>query len=252
MPQSLIITESKLKQHLDAQRRIVAGELSEDVSVVMDVDWQVRPLVVGILGSKCEIVPRNRGPNVRVAPFLFLNEGLWAWLGFREEWDGERPAGKVRRFSFRGIGLTVHFVYLHIRFKPQIFRAEWSGVARWNGSELGFQAGNAGHPHWQFDAVESLRDDDHETRATEILSTLRKESREQEVRQFFPQLAGRQQIRDLVELQKLSRIHFASAAAWWKKPPHDNHVYGPEKVGEIYVWLSGTLRYIRQELLRLT
>jgi hypothetical protein len=32
-----------------------------------------------------------------------------AWLGYREEWADERPNRNVRRFSFRSVGLTIHF-----------------------------------------------------------------------------------------------------------------------------------------------
>jgi hypothetical protein len=38
-----------------------------------------------------------------------LQQGLWARLGYREEWADERPNRNVRRFSFRSEGLTIHF-----------------------------------------------------------------------------------------------------------------------------------------------
>jgi hypothetical protein len=49
----------------------------------------------------------------------------------------------------------------------------------------------------------------------------------------------------------MSRMHFASAAAWWKNSPQDAHAHTPETAQHIQEWLRGTLSYIAQELRRL-
>ena len=92
------------------------------------------------LARKCEPVQRNRGARVQVAPLLQLEQGLWVWLSYREEWANERPVGGRRRFSFRAGSITVHFGWKQDLFKPQMFRAEWAGWAKWDNREYGFQA----------------------------------------------------------------------------------------------------------------
>lgn len=210
------------------------------------------PLVVGLVGVGCESALRNRGPDVLVAPMLHLEGGLWAWFSYREEWDGEPPAGRVKRFSFRAASLTVHFGYRNMRHKPQMFRAEWAGWARWNGSEFGFQAGDAAHPHWQFDAIESLKRDEATERAAVFLSVLRSEEQETAApRDFSPPALTRGDVDDVIGAQELSRLHFASAAAWWKSAPNDRHVHAPSAPKDIQVWLKETLIYVLRELGRL-
>jgi len=144
----------------------------------LEADWNVIPLVAGLVGKGCEATSRNRGSDIQVAPMLLLDSGLWAWIGYHEEWDAENPAGVTRRFSFRSVCLTVYFGYLNVLYKPQMFRAEWAGWARWNQTDFSYQAGNAAHPHWQFDALESLKRDEVEKRAAVSMAVLRSEAQE--------------------------------------------------------------------------
>jgi hypothetical protein len=130
-----------------------------------------------------------------------------------------------------------------------MFRAEWAGWAKWNRTDYSFQAADAGHPHWQLDALESLSDDDLAERAEKLLSQLKAES-DPEVREFSPQLPH-SDVRDMVIAQKLSRIHFASAAAWWKSAPHDEHAHGPKGLVEVENWVRRSLDYVKLELKRL-
>ena len=157
MPEPLRVTEASLAAHFGSIGAALGSKVDPAARVKLDADWSVVPLTAGLVGEGCEIISRNRGPDVPVAPMLLLESGLWAWVGYREEWDSEPPAGRVRRFSFRSAGLTIHFGYRNVRHKPQMFRAEWAGWARWNGTDYGYQAGEAAHPHWQFDALESLK-----------------------------------------------------------------------------------------------
>ncbi|MDE2781321.1 MAG: hypothetical protein OXK77_00040 [Gemmatimonadota bacterium] len=115
----------------------------------------------------------------------------------------------------------------------------------------GSEAGGTGDPHWHFDAVESLTRDDARERAAEYLSILKIEEEETEAQDFSPQSVEPGDVRDLVSMQELSRMHFPSAAAWWKGTAMDSHVHSPGSVTEIQIWVDRTLKYVVRELARL-
>jgi len=242
-------SEAQLKAHFTEVANILTEMVDGSVDVQVLLDWNVSPVVATLGGEGSELIPRNRGGRVAVAPFLQISQGLWAWLSYREEWDHDRPVGRTRRFSFRSAGVTIYFGWKTDAYKPQMFRAEWSGWAKWNGQDLSFQAGEAGHPHWQFDALDSLPDEELAERAT-MLREIIEGDINGPVRDFAPQMANAD-IRDVVTNQKLSRIHFASAAAWWKSSPNNQHAHGPATTKELRIWLQQTLSYISVELSRL-
>ena len=231
--------------HFRQSGGILAAAVDNSAQLQVVPEFAHPRVIGGLYGSGCEFIPRNRGRPVPVAPVLPLGQGLWVWLGYREEWDEERR----NRYSFRSVGLSIHFGLRNDVFKPQMFRAEWAGWARWGGLDYSFQAAAAGHPHWQFDVLDSLPDDDVSERATQLLRRLKAEA-EPEIREFSPLLSNFD-VRDLVTAQKLSRIHFASAAAWWKSPPHDEHMHGPANLADIENWVRHSLEYIKCELDRL-
>lgn len=249
LPTPLFAAQAHLGAHFKRVEDILVAAVDVGANVQLDVDWASSSVVAGLVGGGCEIVPRNRGPRVRVAPLLHLQHGLWSWFGYREEWDDERSSGSVRRFSFRSAGLTIHFGWKNDLFKPQMFRAEWAGWAKWASIDYSFQADGAGHPHWQFDALDSLAAEDIGERA-KILRAMLMDDAASEIRDFSPQLAS-EDVRDIVTIQKLSRIHFASAAAWWKLAPHDAHTHGPSSATDIENWIRRSLAYLNNELQRL-
>ena len=251
MPAPLGVSERSLATHFASIGDSLRGHVDPMARTELVADWGVVPLVAGLFGDGCELVARNRGKDVFVAPILLLDSGLWAWVGYREEWSSVRPAGGVRRFTFRSAGLTFHFGYRNIRHKPQMFRSEWAGWANWNGTDYGYSAGDAAHPHWQFDALESLKREDTSERAADFLSILRSEEQDTEPRDFSPQSMGSEEVGDLISAQELSRIHFASAAAWWEAAPNDGHAHSPASLTEIRIWVDKTLRYVVRELARL-
>lgn len=252
MSKPLTVSESKLKIHLQAQEETLCNKFPADTKAKLIPDWDVAPIIIGLVGEGCEFTSRNRGSDIQLAPLLPLQNGLlWAWLGFREEWEAEKSAGPTRRFSFRSAGLTIHFGFRNRLHKPQIFRAEWAGWSQWNGSSYGHQAGNAAHPHWQFDAVESLQRDEASEQAAIFLSVLKNESEETSPREFTPNSIDDDEISDVVGAQQISRIHFASAAAWWKGQPNGAHVHVPSSEKDIELWVKEMLKYICQELARL-
>ncbi len=249
LPKPLITTQPKLGMHFGRTGDILAAAVDISVKVRIEVDGPLSRIVGGLNGTGCELIPRNRGLRVPVAPMLHLQQGLWAWLGYQEEWDEERPNHNIRRFSFRSVGLTIHFGWKNDEFKPQMFRAEWAGWAKWRGVDYSFQTADAGHPHWQFDALDSLPDDDLAARAEKLRSRLEAEP-DPEVHEFSPQLPNAY-FRDIVMAQKLIRFHFASAAAWWKSVPHDEHAHGPVDLADVENWVRRSLDYVRLELKRL-
>ena len=249
MPAPLVTTQSKLLSHFHRSGSILAAAVDSSAQLKVEPDF-VHPRVVGgLYGPGCEFIPRNRGRRVPVAPLVHLSHGLWVWLGYHEEWDEEQRKSSVGRYSFRSVGLSIHFGLRNDVFKPQMFRAEWAGWARWVGSDYSFQAADAAHPHWQFDALESLSNDKLSRRAEQLLSRLKVEAAP-EIREFSPQLSN-VDVRDVVTAQKLSRFHFASAAAWWKSPPYCEHVHGPSNFTDIESWLRHSLDYIKLELVNL-
>lgn len=248
LPVQLKCTSAQLKQHFDAIGIILQRRAT---GVIVSADWQIDPLVAGLVGQGCEYIARNRGRGVFVAPVVDLGLGFWVWFGFREAWKGERSVGRSRQFSFLSSSLTFHGGFRNQMFKPQLFRSEWAGWARWNGLELSYQAGNAAHPHWQFDAVESLSRTGKESNARALLRALMEEQGESELREFGPQAVDTEDVREIIEGQRISRIHFPSAHASWKSPPENAHAHVPQSLSEIESWLERTLEYSVSELRRL-
>ena len=123
------------------------------------------------------------------------------------------------------------------------------GWSRWNGSEYGFQGDDIGHPHWQFDALESLSAG-FASQAESDRERLKVDIGQAGLREFG-QEDGSARIADAVRTRKLSRIHFPSAAAWWMKEPDSRHVHSPASGSDVESWMSETLSYAVQELGRL-
>ncbi len=229
----------------------LAGAVSAEVQARIDADWGIAPLVAGLVGTGCEIASRNRGGDVYVAPLVGFDWGMWAWLGFRQEWANEPASGRMRCYSYRSTTLTIHVGFRNVRYKPQILRAEWAGWADWNGVGYGAQGGSAGHPHWQFDAVESLRTQMTERTASTYLAVLKQEADVVGPRAFSPGAVRSAEVDDIVTAMDFSRIHLASVAPWWKKSPGDTHAYFPSSAAHVEAWVRKTMGYTVEELSRL-
>ena len=247
MGEPLVVTEPNLLRHFRASGMILASEVDGSARLQVEPAFGRSRVIGGLQGYGCERIARNRGARVPIAPLLHLGRGLWAWLGYYEEWDGE--SGRGKNYEFRTVGIAIHFGLKNSELKPQMFRAEWAGLARWGGPTHGFQAPDAGHPHWHFDALDSLKDDRRSERAAQLLRRLRGES-EGEIREFGSGLSD-YDIRELVTAQKFSGMHFASAAPWWKSVPYGGHVHKPAKVADIENWVRQAIGYIKRELRRL-
>lgn len=230
------------------------GKLAKKVGKVrIEGDLALPRVAAGLAGEGCEAAERVRGGEALLLPLRPVGAGLWAWLGYREEWDlnSTGRASARRKYIFRSAGLTVHFGVVGDRQKPQLFRAEWAGWADWP-EGLGFQAGDAAHPHWQFDALDTLVPEGESNEAEEFLALLRAEQGEVEAREFTPHGLTASDIRSLVRQRPLSRIHFPSGAQWWKQKPDNAHAHTPRKSDELRRWVMSSVEYIWAELDRLS
>ena len=244
MSTPLAAKEALLSQHLASVEGILRNHVDGDSGAKLSANPNQRPLVASLVGTESEYAERSRGPRTPVARTLLLGKGLWAWISYREEWDSARQAGRTKRFSFRSAGLTIHFGYRYSLYKPQMFRADWTTEGASDQSE-----DHPANPHWHFDALESLKRDETEQRAAEIRANLIMEERECVPRSFSPHMA-QNDVRNVVSVQKLSKLHFASAACWWKSDSAP-HVQGPAEVRDIQAWVQGTLEHLAGELRRL-
>jgi hypothetical protein len=81
----LITTQPKLGMHFARTGDVLAAAVDISVKVGVGVDWALSTVEGGLNGAGCEQISRNRGLRVPVAPMLHLQQGLWAWLGYKEE-----------------------------------------------------------------------------------------------------------------------------------------------------------------------
>lgn len=211
---------------------------ASDIGV--DADYQAGGVWTGLRGPKVERIERNRG-RASVAPFLPLPGDLVAWLGYQEVWDAE---GGRTPFAFRQASLTIHVGEVGDPWKPQLLRLEWPGLRDWDRSGVGFQSHGAGHPHWQIDVLESLRNKPE--------SSIFDPDADDEVETFEPASAVTA-LSDRICALALEKMHLASAAPWWLKRPAEfgmHQLNAPDSHEALSRWLEAAIVYIRQELSR--
>lgn len=242
MTRTLEVTSRDLDQHLVEASRILLGATDRRRQVHLEAEVAGDGIVAGLVGADCEPIERIVGGRANVIAFLPLQGRLVAWLSYRENWRILGGRGKNR--EFRSASLSVYFGLENEAYKPQVFRAEWAGWAKWNAQAAASFQTDAGHPHWQFDALESLSEDGSALRR-QTLEVLRDPVDEEPVREFDP---SSETVRDLVLAQGLSRVHFPSAAAWWRPAPHNEHAFAPGSTIELRSWLNHTLHYLKVEL----
>lgn len=247
MAKPLIVPESRLDRHLTSVQAIL-DQLVSGTQIILGKG--IDPLVVGLVGDNCEMTSRNRGPKAFLAPLREIRHGLVAWLGYREEWlEHASSRSARRRFSFRSSAVTIHIGARHSQDKPQLFRAEWQGLTP--AAEHSHDATKGpGHPHWQVDALESFGD--YESQAQELWLLLKEEVEESAPKDFSPEAFLPTEHEEMMAVRNnLSRLHFASAAAWWRNVPENEHSHIPTSPNDIESWLRGTLNYTLGELHRL-
>lgn len=240
----LILSPAALQQRWGPIVRELRAQLNlseSDFNVVLTPSPTA--IFAEIIGSACEYIERQKGGKTPVIPFTNVRRGeLKSWLGLQEKWEQKSK----NQFAFRYVSLTVHLGYPGEVSKPQIFRAEWPGIADWDSSGLGFQSPRAGHPHWQFDALVALRDQSTSVRQLS-LSRLRSEGTPTEFR-------GGEAKADIlldVTYTAFERLHFASAAPWWRRNVSDIygvHMNAPSSAEDVARWILETVAYVKDEL----
>ncbi len=244
MNNPLHVTERDLTSHVHEAGKIIVSFADGHPNARLTTDVSDETFIADLAGFSCERIERNRGPRTNVLPIISLTGSLWAWVGYRESWKLLGAKRKGKNHEFRSASLSIYLGLPNESFKPQIFRAEWAGWARWDGATYTFQSGDSAHPHWQFDALEALQADasDERNRALELL---REDDSQDLVRDFCPEPPS---IRDLVFAQKLSRIHFPSAATWGQPVSEKRHAFSPTSIQEIRNWLRCSMKYLKSEL----
>jgi len=231
-------------EHFKQVAEILNSYVEAGVELKLGSDTVDGGLVAGLEGEGMETAIRNRGQQrVRVAPLMQLPDTLWAWLGYQEEWS-QSPGGGVKRVFFRSSSVGIHFGFRFVDPKPQIFRAEWAGYDLKDG-RYRFQGGTAAHPHWQFDAVESLIRGENADAAAELAAVIRAEAHGLPPAEFAPQSLAPADVHAIISSRKIAAMHFASASKWWADPVH---AHAPSGVQQIRIWLQRTIGYIVQEL----
>lgn len=210
--------------------------------LAIEAEYQANGVWTGLRGNEVERIERNRG-TASVAPLVSLPDNLAAWLGYQEVWDvdvGRSP------FVFRQASLTVHVGEIGDPIKPQLLRLEWPGLRDWDRNGIGFQSSGAGHPHWQFDLMESL--------SALSETPVYEPDAEPEVENFDEMVVSSTLAGRLGRLA-VERMHFASAAPWWSAQPGPfgaHHLNAPKSQDDLTRWVVASLRYVVQELRRCT
>ena len=179
-----------------------------------------------------ESIARNRGTKHRVIPLCQLSNDVFAWVGFRERW--QRIEG-TKSYRFVEGGFTIHIGKQGELSKPQIMRSEWVGRCSKTFGE------GIGHPHWQMDILETVRD-----RLTDAPVVF--ETGEMPALEFGEQNQEKADY-DLLLGLTMERMHLASAAQWWRLPSV-SIANSPADVAELDQWILGCIDYLHQELQR--
>jgi hypothetical protein len=214
----------------------------DDLVVRSDVAGDI--ITASFFGRACEPARRERGRLANVVPLATIRRGsLKFWLSFQEAW--ENISGNL--YSFHHVSLTVYLGYEGELSKPQVFRSEWPGIRRWAGEQVGFQSPGAGHPHWQFDALQSTKDNDSKNKETSFARLVGSDS----TTEFSPSTIN-EDVLIAARQVSLEKIHFASAAPWWKNEEagRELHMNAPENAESIFRWILASVTYIRQEIKR--
>lgn len=189
---------------------------------------------MAIAGRDSELVARNRGRQHRVVRLCSIVDDVFAWTGYFERW---RKVGKEQRFRFVTSGFTVHIGRQGDVVKPQLLRSEWVG------RRSSAFVDQAGHPHWQLDALESARGEENyaPVRFAEPPAEL--------IVQEFGAPQAAQVADNLLMGLTIERMHLASAALWWREAGMQL-AHTPETVAELDRWILGCAAYLRQEISR--
>jgi hypothetical protein len=218
-----LITE--LAAHLDAR--------AAKVALIPEVVGN--QLITSFAGDAVRRARRNRGNPIPVVPLQVLGRDWEVWLGYREVWT---LLDRVEKFVFSSADLTVFFAVGQSEDFQQILRAEWVGPSKDLDDCWSFKPNNAGHPHWQIDAIEVVKEDRNLIAARQLLI-------ETEPREFGePEPAS---IR-FPPWYEIARMHLASGMRPWFD---DLIAHGPSELAAVRAWVVKTVGLLNIELARL-
>ena len=198
--------------------------------------------------------------RIEAVPLLWsAGQNVAYWVSYFEDWE---YVGGKRPYRFKAANLTFFLGSNNYRPAIQIFRVEWAGMVRNSLGDLSWPSPGAGHPHWQFDAVE------HYT------SSRRRVERRERLAQLLEQMPGGVELfdpetvrlaDDLVSKEEeeaddtsWTAMHFASGARWPKEPwlgdrtRSEAHIWAPAELSQIRAWTKSAVAYTREELLKAT
>lgn len=236
MPEPLSATRGRLKPHWNTLMRELAAELAPRASRV-----SLLPTVVGdqiitsFRGEAVRRAGRYRGNPMPVVPLRVVGRDWEIWLGYREVWNSLVAA---ERFAFSSADLTIFFAIARSEVFQQILRAEWMGPSKdidgWS-----FKPIDAGHPHWQIDAIEVFKENRELEAARELL---REAAAPREFREPGPGSLP------TPPWYEIARMHLASGMRPWV----DNEIaHGPCDLAAVRAWVVNTVGLLNIELGRL-
>lgn len=247
MLQPLIYNKySLLTSHFKKTENMLSELVNAGPSMRLDAKRVSNTVYAELIGGGCEKTRRNMGGReVRVAPIMDVGHELWAWLGYREEWDYEKVRNNREEYIFNSASLTIYFGLKEENYKPQMFRAEW---VRWGKDGFDRSAGEAGHPHWHFDALKSLHSGVKDGTFTGIGHDGQGNDAGSNENDMDQQIVNNTW--DLIFRKSVDRIHFASAGYWWGEALRHGHAHSPERPEDLREWLRGSISYLSSELNR--
>ena len=255
-PQPLDETVGSLAQHW----KTLAEELSRYLPQAIKPRFERMPAsgqtTVLLRAANSSRAPRQRGPAMPALPMLVDIAGNPRFqVGYEEEWEERKGSRPLR---FKASNLTF-FMFPPDDAQPvQLFRAEWPGVREWSTrGTVGCQAPDAGHPHWQFDALNHYMS--REQRFARLRRSLNLLESSDDVVDFDP-LASETMAELTVEEEGIdtswTAVHFAAGAKWPLAPwvgdgiATDSHVWVPASLKNIRSWVVSAVVYTRDELLK--
>lgn len=247
-------TFAQVKQHW--------GALTRELQVVMPraeklfIESSAGGMAGVLRSANSQLARRQRGGNMPAVPLLVGPDNVTRYrVGYMEEWEERSGPRPIR---FRAANLTFFISPPDEAPAIQLFRAEWPGLREWTQGVEGFQSPGAGHPHWQFDALEHyMSEEQRRDRLRRALGVLQMPPEAPE--DFNP--GGLDTAADLVVEEEVvdtswTAFHFAAGARWHQQPwlgpgaSTEPHVWAPESLMNIRGWVRSVILYAREELLK--
>lgn len=213
---------------------------ASSASLQAHIEFVAQAAVTELQGAATEhIRARNWGRGTHVTELCDLGAVGPAWVGLREKWEFAETRGNRPFYAFESASITVYAGEAGAVEKAQILRAEWAGFLSRGGIEC-FQAGEAGHPHWQIDVFETLRGMEEDAPRFGELPPAR------------PFSAGRssEDYKTNLKATPFERFHFASGAHWWLPDSEgaSRQQHTPRDDADVTRWILGSISYIREQL----